>query len=96
MKSLQEIRSILEENKAYFLEKYPIKSIGIFGSYVKNDQKQTSDVDIIVEFTHSPGIAFIDLADELEALLGIKVDLVSKKGIKPKYWDVIQNTIAYV
>lgn len=84
MKTLQEIKSLLEENKQQLYAKYPIESIAIFGSYSRNEQSKLSDIDIMIEFNDDIGIRFIDLADELEDLLGVKVDLVSKNGIKER------------
>lgn len=78
MKSLAEIKNSLTHRKTQFFEKYPIKSIAIFGSYARNEQNEDSDVDILVEFTDNVGIKFIDLADEFESYLGLKVDLVSR------------------
>ena len=76
--------------------KYPISSIGLFGSIVRDDFTDASDIDIVVDF-HSPiGAEFITLADELEELLGRKVDLVSRGGIKPKYLNVIDPEIVYI
>jgi len=82
--------------KPELLRKYPIASIGLFGSIVRDDFTENSDIDIIVEFNGPIGIGFIDLADELEAKLNWKVDLVSKDGIKPKYLEVIEKQIIYV
>jgi len=56
---------------------------------VRDDFNEKSDIDIIVDFTRPIGIAFIDLADLLEAALKRPVDLVSKKGVKDKYFKVI-------
>jgi uncharacterized protein len=53
-------------------------------------------LDIIVEFDGKIGIRFIDLAEELENLLKIKVDLVSKKGLKDKYLSSISSDLLYV
>jgi predicted nucleotidyltransferase len=82
MKTLQEIKSTLISNKQQLFAKYPIKSMAIFGSCARNEQMDVSDIDIIVEFKDKIGIRFIDLAEEIESLIGFKVDLVSKKGIK--------------
>jgi predicted nucleotidyltransferase len=57
---------------------------------------ENSDIDILVEFTKPVGIEFIDLADELEKMLKSKVDLVSKNGIKPKYYEAIKKDLIYV
>lgn len=53
-------------------------------------------MDILVEFNRPIGLEFIDLAEELEQILQIKVDLVSKKGIKKKYLKSIETELAYV
>lgn len=76
--------------------KYPIKSVAIFGSYARNEQNENSDLDLLIEFSDSIGSKFITLADEIERELGFKVDLVSKKGIKQKYFDMIKPDLIYV
>lgn len=96
MTDLNEIRNILSLHKPELMQKYPIASIGLFGSIVRDDFNENSDIDIIVEFNDKIGIEFIDLANELEAKLNWKVDLVSKGGIKPKYFNVIEPEIIYV
>ena len=96
MKSLSEIKLILTNHKDVLFKEYPIKSLAIFGSYARKEQRDKSDVDIIVEFSGKVGIRFIDLADEIEDLLGIKVDLISKKGLKDKYYQAIRSDLVYV
>ena len=96
MKSLQEIKSTLNNNKEYLFTEYPIKSLAIFGSYARNDQDNNSDLDLLVEFNEKIGIRFIDLANEIEKIIGFKVDLVSKKGIKDKYYQSILSDLIYV
>ncbi len=86
------LKGLLEELKT----RYPIQSMAVFGSIVRNDFTENSDVDILVEFDDSVGSRFIDLAEELEAGLERKVDLVSRKGIKPKYFAAIQPDLRYV
>lgn len=76
-KTLLEIKEVLLKNRAFLKEKYSIKSLAIFGSYVRGDHTSASDVDLLVEFVITPGFAFIRLADELEQLLGMKVDLLT-------------------
>jgi len=85
----------LDHKKSLF-QKYPIKELAIFGSYARNEQSPTSDLDLLVEFHCPVGSEFIELGDELEDLLGIKVDLVSKKGIKPRYLEQIKEDLIYV
>jgi len=96
MKTLSEITSDLRELKGELSQKYPIKSIAIFGSYARSQQDQNSDLDLMVEFDDKVGLKFIKLADEIEGFLGLKVDLVSKKGIKPKYFKEIESELIYV
>jgi len=96
MTNLNEIRNILSLYKSELIKKYPIASIGLFGSIVRDDFNENSDIDIIVEFNGPIGVEFIDLADELETKLNWKVDLVSRGGIKPKYFNVIEPEIIYI
>jgi len=96
MKSLQEIKSTLGRHKQHLFSDYPIKSLAIFGSFARKEQNDESDLDIVVEFNEKIGIRFIDLAEELEKLIGFKVDLVSRKGIKEKYYKRIQIDLTYV
>jgi predicted nucleotidyltransferase len=96
MKTLQEIKSTLGRHKQQLFSDYPIKSLAIFGSYARREQNDESDLDIVVEFNEKIGLRFIDLAEELENLIGFKVDLVSKKGIKKKYYKKIESDLTYV
>ena len=70
--------------------------MAIFGSYARNEQVAKSDVDIMVEFNDKIGIRFIDLAEEIENLIGAKVDLVSKNGIKERHYKAIESDLIYV
>lgn len=96
MKSLQDIRNTLSTNKKSLFDKYGLRGLAIFGSYARNQQNDKSDVDILVEFEKPVGIEFIDLAQDLENILNEKVDLVSKSGLKPKYFQSISNELNYV
>ena len=96
MKELATIKEIIKELKPELEKKFHVSSIGIFGSVVRNDFSENSDVDIIVDFSQPIGIEFIDLADLLEEKFHEQVDLVSKKGIKPQYFSSIENEIVYV
>jgi uncharacterized protein len=96
MKDIDEIKTTLSSLKPDLLARYPIESLAIFGSYARNDQSETSDLDVMVEFNDRIGIRFIDLAEELENILKMKIDLVSKKGIKEKYLKSIDTDLIYV
>ncbi|RIJ46873.1 nucleotidyltransferase [Maribellus luteus] len=96
MRSLQEIKNTLSNHKSRLFKDYPIKSMAIFGSYSRREQNDSSDLDILVEFSDKIGIRFIDLAEDLEEIVGVKVDLVSRKGIKEKYLESINSDLIYV
>ncbi len=85
MKTLDEIQKILKQQKEFLRKKYKIKEIGIFGSYVRGEQSYTSDIDILVEFEEIPSLLkFVKLENYLSEVLGVKVDLVEKKALKPR------------
>lgn len=86
----------LEQNKA-ILKKYGVKRIGIFGSYLRNEQKPTSDVDILIEFEKGK-ITFdnyMDLKFFLEDQFKCKVDLVMQEAIKPDLKPYIMGSVKY-
>jgi len=97
MGHLEQTKKTLQNLKPTLVSRYHVDSIGLFGSIVRNDFLQdSSDIDIIVNFTQPIGIEFIDLAEMLEKSLKRKVDVVSLKGIKEKYLKVIEEDIVYV
>lgn len=96
MKNINEIKSFLQKYIEDYKKKYNVKSLGIFGSYSRGDQTADSDVDIVVEFDQPIGLKFVSFANELEEVLQMKVDLVSRKGIKQKYWEYIEKEVIYV
>lgn len=96
MKKLDKIRKVIKQHKPELEEKFKVKEIGIFGSYVRGEQKENSDLDILVEFKEPIGFDFIELAEFLESILEVSVDLVSKGAIKPKRWKYIQENLIYV
>lgn len=96
MTELSTIKQILTQLKPELTKKYFVNSIGLFGSIVRDDFTENSDIDIIVDFSKPIGIEFIDLADYIESKLSKKVDLVSRNGIKPKYFHHIEPEIIYV
>ncbi|MBK6966322.1 MAG: nucleotidyltransferase domain-containing protein [Bacteroidales bacterium] len=80
-------------HKQHLFSDYPIKSLAIFGSYARKEQNEESDLDLLFEFNDRIGSRFIDLTEEIEKLTGIKVDLVSPKGVKDKYDQTIQSDL---
>ena len=96
MTELTSIKEILTQLKPELSQKYFVNSIGLFGSIVRNDFTDKSNVDKIVDFSKPIGIEFVDLADFIESKLNKKVDLVSKNGVKSKYLHQIESEIVYV
>ena len=96
MMNKDEILKTLKDHKDTLLSKYPIHSIGLFGSVSRSDDTSQSDIDILVDVDGKIGIQFIDLAEEFESLLHRKVDLVSKNAIKLGYFQSIKDDIIYV
>jgi uncharacterized protein len=95
VKSAKQIQDQLSTLKPILMKRFYVSSIGLFGSYARNEQNENSDIDIIVDFSRPIGIEFIDLAEFLEDNLEAKIDLVSLKGIKPKYLAAIKSEIVY-
>jgi hypothetical protein len=87
MKTLTEIRQILQAQKPYLYEKYGVTEVGIFGSYVRGEQRPDSDVDILISLTDPPQISLLGLVGlqhYLSDLLGIEVDVAIKKNLKKR------------
>ena len=83
--SIDDIKRIINDDRDVLNSRYPIKSLGVFGSYARGEQTKGSDIDILIEFSRPIGLlAFIRLENELKSLLGAKVDLVTKKALKPR------------
>lgn len=98
-KPLNEIKEILKKHETKLKERYGIKEIGIFGSYVRGEQKVRSDLDILVEFETEAKmdlIKFVELEEHLSDLLGIKVDLVMKPALKPRIGKHILKEVVYL
>lgn len=96
MEKLSEIKQLLEQMKPELFQRFHVQSLGLFGSIVREDFSSSSDIDIIVDFNRPVGIEFIDLAQYIEERLRKKVDLVSRKGFKDKYFQAIEEEIVYV
>ncbi|MEO0112622.1 MAG: nucleotidyltransferase family protein [candidate division WOR-3 bacterium] len=96
MKNIEEIIKIIRKHKKELEEKFKVKSIAIFGSYVRNEQNEKSDIDILVEFSEPVGFEFFRLARFLEEILETKVDLVTFDAIKPNRRKYIMEELIYV
>lgn len=98
MKTFQEIKKILEEKKEFLKTNFKIKKIGVFGSYIYNEQDENSDVDILVDYSDANISLFdvLDLKFYLEELLGKPVDIVTKEALKPVIGKYILNEVVYI
>jgi len=84
-----EITAILHKHND-ILNKYEIRSMFLFGSFARNEQKKGSDIDLIVDFKKPIGlIKYVKLKNELETMLHRKVDMVTKKALKPIMRDQV-------
>jgi len=89
---LENFKAILRKNLPILAEQYHVATLEVFGSYVRHEEKATSDLDILVTFHKAPSILkFIRLENQLSDLLGVKVDLVLKDSLKPAIGKRIQS-----
>lgn len=95
MDSLSEVEEKLRKIKPLLKEKFKVKEIGIFGSFVRGEETDKSDIDIIVEFYEPIGWEFFDLKEYLEEILGREVDIVTVKALKPQLKDKILKEVIY-
>ncbi len=94
---VQELKKQIEALKPVLKARFKVEIIGIFGSYVRGEQKRKSDLDILVEFFETPSLfEFVELEDFLSQKLGVKVDLVMRDALKPRIRDSILNEAVYI
>jgi uncharacterized protein len=97
--TIEEMKKILGEHKEELKERYKVKETGIFGSYLRGEQKSGSDLDVLVEFANDANVGlleFINLENYLSKLLGVKVDLVMKSVLKPRIGKHILKEVVYL
>ncbi len=97
-KGVEEIKALIKAREGELRARFGVKRIGIFGSYARGEASPESDVDLLVEFERPIGWEIVDLHDYLEELLGMKVDLVSKRGVERRklLWEKIEKDLVYV
>ena len=95
--TLNEVKYKITEHKADLEQNFRVKGIGIFGSYVRGDQKDKSDVDVLVEFDEPVSLlGVVKLENYLSDLLQIKVDLVPQKDIRQELREKILKETVYL
>ena len=96
MKQADEIKRKLTQCKPELKSGFQVKEIGIFGSYVRNEQNKNSDLDVLVEFEEEPGLfKFLELENYLKTILRVKVDLVMKNALKPQIGKHVLSEVVY-
>ncbi len=90
MPTPEEILTTLREQHALLSRRYPIHRMALFGSWARGEAREDSDVDVLIEVDPSIGLRFVELGEELEKALGRRVDLVSRRAIKPSLWERIE------
>jgi len=100
MSEFETIKNKISSQKEYLRKTYGVEEIGVFGSFARGDNDENSDVDIAIEIDHEKAVvgffAFARMQRFLEELLGRKVDLVTKTGIKPFIRDEILSQLIIV
>ncbi|MDI6773351.1 MAG: nucleotidyltransferase family protein [bacterium] len=91
---LEKTHQSLREHLPELRVRYRVRSLGLFGSYVRGEQESGSDLDILVEYESSPTFfEFVGLEDHLSELVGVKVDLVMKSALKPRIGERILSEL---
>jgi len=96
MGTLADIMTTLRRERSRLFATYGLKSMAVFGSMTRDDHRPDSDVDIMVEFDPNVDYDFLELAEDLERLMQRRVDLVTRKAIKPWYMKYIEPELRYV
>ena len=96
MKTREEIISLLAKEKPELQTRFKVRSMALFGSYARGEQRVDSDVDILVDVDPSIGLESVSLAEKIETLLGLPVEVVSLRAIKPRRLKFIERELIYV
>lgn len=92
----EEIERLLKQHKPILSKQFYVNKIGLFGSYIRNEQTEDSDIDILVEFNGPIGWDIVDFKDYLESLFSKPVDLVTAKSIKPYLKEQILSEVEFI
>lgn len=97
MKTLEEIKQTLRETKPLLQEQYRVTELGIFGSYARGEQTQTSDVDVLIDYDQAPTLfKLVELRDYLTEVIEMKVDVVTKNGLKSRIRERVLSEVVYI
>lgn len=93
MKSRTEILDRLRRARPELEREFGVKRLALFGSWARGDQREDSDVDVLVDFSPSLGLRFVDLAERIEEALGQRADVVSRRAISNRFWPLIEGDL---
>ncbi|MDQ3394993.1 MAG: nucleotidyltransferase family protein [Bacteroidota bacterium] len=95
MKSIQEIKDILKKEIPYLKKEYAVSYLGIFGSYIRNEQTSGSDLDLLIDFEPEryPGFKFFQLEEYLKQKLNLNIDLVPKDALRKRIGSRILSEV---
>lgn len=97
MKTLEDIKQTLAQSKPLLWENYHITKVGIFGSYARGEQTEQSDVDVLIDYEQAPTLfKLVELRNYLSELMEMKVDVVTKNGLKPRIRDRVLSEVIYL
>lgn len=97
MKTIEKIREILTSHWDELRDRFKVKELGVFGSYVRGEEKEASDIDILVEFEEPVSLlGLVSLENHLSDLFGVKVDLVPREEIRPELKEKIIKEVVYL
>lgn len=90
----KKIMSLLKKHND-ILKKYKVRRIGLFGSYVRGEQKRKSDIDFLVEFEEANFDNFMDLVFSLEDLFSKKVELITNGNLSPYIQPYVEKEVRW-
>ncbi|MBU6186098.1 MAG: nucleotidyltransferase family protein [Cyanobacteria bacterium REEB444] len=97
MKTQAEVLQVLTQQKPLLLETYQLTRLGIFGSYARGEQTDESDIDVLVDYEKAPTLwRLIELRDYLSELFAIKVDVVTRNGLKARIRERVLTEVIYL
>jgi predicted nucleotidyltransferase len=96
MKSRAEILESLHRARPELEREFGVQRLALFGSWARGDQSEDSDVDVLVDFSPSLGLRFVELAERIEAILGQRADVVSQRAVSIRHWPLIEGDLIEV
>ena len=97
MQTLDQIQQVLRAQLPRLQEEFQVESLGVFGSYARREAGPESDLDLLVSFHRPIGLLrFMALEERLSDLVGVPVDLVTRKALKPRLGRRILKEVSYL